>query len=222
MYFALDWMTWILIAILSVIMIARLYAMYQRSRKVLVLVVVVFIAINVTNTVILAINMKYISAEQTILSGAYQCVVDNPKHLAAIPWILASMWEVYTLCLAIRIALKHFFELRQQSAGGIIRDCFTVLLKTHMSYCVSFVVIFCFNLGYFSPMMSHDPYSPASLMYFGFIQAFFIVRSAVLGPRLILGVREHHAKLMIDSDAGTGMISIAFQDRVHVSTCHSV
>lgn len=117
MYFALDWMTWILIAILSVIMIARLYAMYQRSRKVLVLVVVVFIAINVTNTVILAINMKYISAEQTILSGTYQCVVDNPKHLATIPWILATMWEVYTLCLAIRIALKHFFRIATTISG---------------------------------------------------------------------------------------------------------
>ncbi|KAG2338069.1 hypothetical protein BDR05DRAFT_969474 [Suillus weaverae] len=222
MYFALYWMTWVLIGILGVIMIARLHAMYQRSRKVLVLLLVVFMAINVSNTVMLVINMTYISAEQVVLSGTYQCVVGISGHLDAIPWILAAVWEVFTLCLAIWIALKHFHELRQQSAGSIIRDCFMVLIATHTSYCVSFVVVVCFLLGYFSPLMPKDPYSAENLFYFGFLQTFLIVQSAVLGPRLILGVREYHAKLVMDSDAGPGMISIAFQERVHVSTSNSV
>jgi hypothetical protein len=39
-----------------------------------------------------------------------------------------------------------------------------------------------------------------------------------MGPRLILDVREFHAKLVAGSDAETGMTSIAFQERVHVST----
>jgi predicted metal-binding membrane protein len=60
-------------------MIARLYAMYQRSRKVLVLVVVVFIAINVTNTVILAINMKYISAGELLLRMKYFGSLTNTR-----------------------------------------------------------------------------------------------------------------------------------------------
>jgi hypothetical protein len=33
----------------------------------------------------------------------------------------------------------------------------------------------------------------------------------VLGPRLILSVREYHAKLVARSDEGTGMTSIYFQ-----------
>jgi hypothetical protein len=40
----------------------------------------------------------------------------------------------------------------------------------------------------------------------------------VLGPRLILGVREYYAKLVANSDAATGMTSIAFQERVEIST----
>ena len=40
----------------------------------------------------------------------------------------------------------------------------------------------------------------------------------VLGPRLILSLREYHAKLVTDSDEGTAMTSIAFQERVHIST----
>ncbi|KAG1883406.1 hypothetical protein F4604DRAFT_288577 [Suillus subluteus] len=222
MYFALYWTTWVLISIFGVIMFARLYAMYQRSRKVLVLLVAVFAAIIIANTVMLTINMKYISAEQVVLSGTYQCVVDNTRPLNTIPWILAALWETFALCLAVRIALKHFRELRQQSAGGIIGDCFTVLMTTHISYFASFVVIVCFSLAYFSPTMSNDPYSPAVLIYFGFLQIFIIVQSAVLGPRLILGVREYYAKLVIDPDAGHSMISTVFQERVHVSTTNSV
>jgi hypothetical protein len=44
----------------------------------------------------------------------------------------------------------------------------------------------------------------------------------VLGPRLILGVREYHAKLVANSDTATDMTSIYFQERVHVSTSTSV
>jgi hypothetical protein len=40
----------------------------------------------------------------------------------------------------------------------------------------------------------------------------------VLGPRLILGVREYHAKLTANCDGGNDMTSIAFQERVHITT----
>ena len=40
----------------------------------------------------------------------------------------------------------------------------------------------------------------------------------ILGPRLILGVREYYANLVTKSDEGTAMPSIAFQERIHMST----
>jgi hypothetical protein len=52
----------------------------------------------------------------------------------------------------------------------------------------------------------------------GFLQIAQIVQMFVLGPRLILGVREHNAKLVADPEEGTRMSSIAFQERVHIST----
>ncbi|KAG2035236.1 hypothetical protein BDR03DRAFT_983836 [Suillus americanus] len=139
MYFALYWTTWILIAILGVIMIARLYAMYQRSRKVLVLLVVVYTAINIANTVILTIHIMHISAEQVVLSGTY-----HGKYYQGL-----------------------FY--------GVNDNSYELLCK-----------------------------------------------SSVLGPRLILGVREYHAKLVIDSDAGLSMISIAFQEPAHRAEPSSV
>jgi hypothetical protein len=44
------------------------------------------------------------------------------------------------------------------------------------------------------------------------------VQMFVLGPRLILGVREYHAKLVAIPDQWTAMTSIAFQERVDIST----
>ncbi|KAG1831463.1 hypothetical protein DFJ58DRAFT_823886 [Suillus subalutaceus] len=119
-------------------------------------------------------------------------------------WILSTVWEVLALCLAVWIAVKHFRELRKHSTRGIIGDCFMVLMKTHVSYFVS------------------ESYSLGALIYNGFAQIFQFAGMFVLGPRLILGVREYHAELVANSDTGTAMSSIAFQEHVHVSTSSSV
>jgi hypothetical protein len=59
-------------------------------------------------------------------------------------------------------------------------------------------------------------------IYFGLDHIFQLVQLFVLGPRLILGVREYHAELVAKSDTASAMTSIAFQERVHVSTSSSV
>ena len=55
-------------------------------------------------------------------------------------------------------------------------------------------------------------------IYVGVLQMAGTVQMFVLGPRLILGVREYHAKLVANSDAGTGMGSIVFEERIQIST----
>ncbi|KAG2046304.1 hypothetical protein BDR06DRAFT_965233 [Suillus hirtellus] len=141
------------------------------------------------------------SGEESILSGTHQCQINYSKDmplLSSITWILGIVWEVLVLCFAVWIAIKHLRELRQHSAGGIIEDCFTVLMKTHV---LSF---------------ASDSLIPQILQ--GFLQIFEVMQMFVLGPRLILGVREYYAKLVADCDAATGMTSIAFQERVEIST----
>ncbi|KAG2124153.1 hypothetical protein BD769DRAFT_1388950 [Suillus cothurnatus] len=219
---ALNYHTGVL---LGVIMIARLHAMYQRSRKVLIFLVVIFLAITITSVVIVAITMTQITGEEFVLSGTYECIFDfggESQFLDSTTWILGTVWEVLTLCLAVWIAVKHFRELRQHSTSGIIGDCFMVLMKTHLSYFVSFLAISCFQIGFFSPTFSANPYSLESQIYFGFSQIFLSVQLFVLGPRLILGVREYHAELVANSDTASAMTSIAFEERVHVSTGSSV
>ncbi|KAG1791588.1 uncharacterized protein HD556DRAFT_1445221 [Suillus plorans] len=174
------------------------------------------------------IRVPYVGLlEETILSGTYQCsigIVEQFTLLDSITWILGTVWEVLVLCLSVWIVVKHFRELRQHSAGGIIiADCFAVLMKTHVLYFASFVAVsFLQLITQFSPMFLTDQYSLKAHVYFGLLQILEAVQSFVLGPRLILGVRESNAKLVTNSNTATAMTSIAFQERVHISTDNGV
>jgi hypothetical protein len=104
--------------------------------------------------------------EESIISGTYQCTIgyrEDITLLVSVCWILSTAWEILALCLVVWIAVQHFRELRQQSAAGMIRNCFTVLIKTHVLYFArwvhtvniapisaqghaSFVAVSCFSL----------------------------------------------------------------------------
>ncbi|KAG1775269.1 hypothetical protein EV702DRAFT_453991 [Suillus placidus] len=203
-------------AILGVIMIARLHAMYQR-RMMLIFLSAILLSVTIASGVTITIITMHMSEEEFVLSGTYQCYVnfgDNTNLSYSIYWMFITAWEVLALCLAIWIAVKHFRELQRPSPGWIIGDCFTALTKSHLVYFVSFVAVSCFNFGYLSPTIS--------AIYPGLTQIFLLVQLFVLGPRLILSVREYHAKRVANSDAVSGMTSISFQERVHVSTSSSV
>lgn len=195
--------------------------MYQRSRKVLIPLVVTFLALSAINGTIAGRVTKNSSAVVLILSGSYVCSPSfdgNGVLLVDITWIIGIAWEVLALSLAVWIAIKHIRELRRSSAGGVLEDCFAVLVKTHVVYFTSFVAVSCFEIGYLSPTLSTNPYSLNTQIYLGFSQIFTLVQMVVLGPRLILSVREFNAALVADSDAGTAMTSIAFQEHVPITT----
>jgi hypothetical protein len=57
----------------------------------------------------------------------------------------------------------------------------------------------------------------------GILNVLLVVQMFVLGPRLILNVREYHAELVAGTvDADTSMNSIVFQEQVHISTSGTV
>jgi hypothetical protein len=75
--------------------------------------------------------------EEVILSGTYNCAVEldgDGVLLGAMYAMLATIWEILALCFAVWIAVKHFRELRRYPAGGMIGDCFRVLIKSHLVY----------------------------------------------------------------------------------------
>ncbi|KAG2342999.1 hypothetical protein BDR05DRAFT_989985 [Suillus weaverae] len=123
-------------------------------------------------------------------------------------WVLATVWEVFALCLAVRILIKPFRELQQPSTGWTIVDSFTVLIKSHVFYFAVCAILFCLHLGYLYPNLS---------IYKGILQV-SLAQIFVLGPRLILSVRGYYAKRVANSDTATAMITIIFQERIRVPT----
>ncbi|KAG2049302.1 hypothetical protein BDR06DRAFT_716701 [Suillus hirtellus] len=158
MYIISNWIGLVVSAMLWVIIITRLHAMYQRDRKILIFLVVTFLAISTFGGVTVLMLTMHTSGEELILSGTYQCTTGSTGDtlvLDSVTCIILIVWEVLTLCLAVWIAVKHFRELRLHVAGGIIGDCFTVLMKTHVVYFASSVTASCFELiMVFSPSSS--------------------------------------------------------------------
>ncbi|KAG2051478.1 hypothetical protein BDR06DRAFT_1022689 [Suillus hirtellus] len=224
----IDTITWtsdVVYIMLGVIAITRLRAMYEGSRKVLIFLLVIFLAIRISVEVINALMTTQLSGEEYILSGIYKCTISYPGNsifLDGVSWILGTVWEVLTLCLAVWIAVKNYRELRGRPTGGIMKDCFTVLMRTHISYFASFLVVSSLQISFLSPSFLPNINSFGIQLYICLIQIFQTVQLSVLGPRLILSVREYNAKLVTDSDMGTNVTSMAFEKRLHVETSSSV
>lgn len=216
------WISFVVNAMLSVIMITRLYAMYQRSRKMLIFVVVTFMAVTIACGVIAAIGSSHISWEELVLTGAHQCFHRGEVQLlTTVAWTLATIWEVLALCLAVWIVVKHSRELQRPSRRRrTIGNWFTALIKTHVLYFAAYAAVSCFTLGFLSPNISSS-LSVGAEIYSGILEIITFLQMFVLGPRLMLSVREYHAKLATHYDEGTAMTTIAFQEHVHVVSTES-
>jgi hypothetical protein len=222
-YYTLNMTSVVVTAMLDVIMIARLHAMYQRSRIILIFLVVIFLAVNATCGVIAVSALKHIVAEELILSGAHICGVEGDVQLLlSMIWMLNAVWEVLTLCLSVWIAVKHFRDLRRPgpSTGSAIGDCFTVLIKSHVLYFASFAGVSCLQFSSLSPSLLNSNYMEAEILY-GVLEILLSVKLFVLGPRLVLVIREYHVTLVANSDAEISMKSMVFQENVQISTSSS-
>ncbi|KAG2090755.1 uncharacterized protein F5147DRAFT_840940 [Suillus discolor] len=211
---------------LGVIMIARLHAMYQGSRGMLMLLVIIFLAVNIACAVIAAIGLNDAVAEESVLSGKYMCdyVYGGDERLRiSIVWMLNTVWEVLALCLSLWVAVKHFRELRRlgPSTGSTINDCFRVLIQSHVLYFASFVGVSCLQFAHLSPKIENLN-SIGALILYGVLEILSVVQMFVLGPRLILSVREYHAKHVAYSNAESSINLIVFQEHIHVSTNSTV
>lgn len=214
------WIVFVVNVMLGYILIIRLHVMYQQSRRISNFLSGISLAVTITCGVILAIASNKASGEELILSGAHLCVLsEKSDHPLPETWILTVVWEVLVLCLAVWIAIRHFSGLQRRSAG---RDCFIVLIKTHVFYFAAHAAVSCLaTVGLLSSQMSGSS-STGTEIYSGILEISLLVQMFVLGPRLLLSVREYHAKLVADSETGTNITTIVFQEGIPVSSSDGV
>ncbi|KAG1798959.1 uncharacterized protein HD556DRAFT_1460455 [Suillus plorans] len=118
------------------------------------------------------------------------------------------------------LACHRFIARLIVSPGSTIGDCFRVLIQSHVLYFASFAGVSCLQLAS-SPAIS-DSDAIGALILTGALVILSDVQMFVLGPRLILSVRQYRAKLVADFDAEDWMNSMVFQERVHVATSSTV
>jgi len=78
--------------------------------------------------------------EKFVLSGTYQCGYEYEGDALLLmheSWIFRTIWEVFALCLAVWIVVKHFRALRQSSKRWAIGEYLSVLIKTHVLYFIA-------------------------------------------------------------------------------------
>ncbi|KAG0702512.1 hypothetical protein DFH29DRAFT_499654 [Suillus ampliporus] len=136
-YFTEAWIPVAVNAMLGVIMIVRIHAMYQQSRKILIFLVVVLLASTIASGVMTVIANIDVSGVEQILSGIHLCGVyinaDNTR-LTDETLIPTTVWEILALFLAAWIVIKHFHEMQQSPTGSTIGDCIMVLIRSHVLY----------------------------------------------------------------------------------------
>lgn len=203
--FTQMWLSFIINTTLDVIIIARLHAMYQQSGNMLTFLIATFLAITIACGVITAtLERNHLSYEESVNDGTYQCVginVGNDRLLFATTWILGCVFELLALSLAIWITVKRSRELRQWK----IEDRFLALMKTQVMYFAAFVATSCLNLGSILDKTISSSNSAGVEVYYGALVMLQFVQMFVLGPRLILSVREYNAKLVADPSADIGL-----------------
>ncbi|OAX33518.1 hypothetical protein K503DRAFT_518446 [Rhizopogon vinicolor AM-OR11-026] len=160
---------------------------------------------------------SHTSGEEFILWGTYRVCAYfedyDSSRTSFVAWILGIVWEVLAVCLALWIAAKHLRELQQRPTGSTTGDCLTVLIKSHIYYFTGVAVVTCFTLGNaLSPKLS------ISTVFNGVLEIVVFVQMFVLGPRLLLSVREYHAEHVVNPDTGTGMTIMAVQVGIPMST----
>ncbi|KIK42935.1 hypothetical protein CY34DRAFT_804340 [Suillus luteus UH-Slu-Lm8-n1] len=213
LWFMYVWTPVVVNCMLAVIMLVRIHAMYQRSKKMLIFLVALLLASTIASTVITAMGNIGVSGVEAVLSGNRSCFINispdrielNNKNLTS-----TAAWEILVFFLAVWIVIKHFYELRQLPTGPTIGDSFTVLAESHALYFVAFAAVASLSLGSLSPTIEFSV-SAGVGVYEGVLQIAQVLQMFVLGPRLILSVRNYHTKLVTRSDEGTGMTSIAFE-----------
>jgi hypothetical protein len=154
-----------------------------------------------------------VSGQEAVLSGYHTCTTEFDPHMIYLAYesvISTAVWEILALFLTIWIIIKYFRELRQSPTGSTIGGCLTILIESHAFYFLAFAIAACFMLGSLSPYLMNLS-SMGSAIYTGVFSIAQMLQMFVLGPRLILSVREHHAKVVARADGGLDMMTITFQ-----------
>ncbi|KAF8844789.1 hypothetical protein BDN67DRAFT_1007945 [Paxillus ammoniavirescens] len=174
------------------IMSLRIYAMYLRSKIIMVVLITFILArigVGLAVAVVIFGPKSGISATEWILSGIHVCgpSVDTASPLP-LAWDITSITiNILLFLLAIGRFAKHAFEMRRMLHRWQVNDLMKVLVRDSIVY-------FFFNLVATIILMISVWGQPENGTYFAIITAYSQNEGSVLLPRLVISFRENYSQ----------------------------
>ncbi|KAH7928857.1 hypothetical protein BV22DRAFT_1126216 [Leucogyrophana mollusca] len=186
-----EWGSYVFIWAAEGVMIMRVYAMYTRSRVILSLLMLFFVA-TVAASIVLAVNYyspKILIVTEVDLIGTDYCV-QSPPAIGSILYIHLTIprvcLDVLLLALAIGRLVKNALEMHNILGKWRLNVYLRMLVRDSVIY-------FILNLFYIAFAMA-APYLvdlPLGVQYIGI--AFCNIAPFMLAPHLIVSFRHYHA-----------------------------
>ncbi|KAJ8594584.1 hypothetical protein M405DRAFT_808785 [Rhizopogon salebrosus TDB-379] len=189
-------------------MAIRVFAMYRRSRKIGLFLILCFVAASASRGVIDGLALSPAGGsipEEYILSGTGVCTLSPVvPFLNSIPSLCI---ELLFFLLAARVFYKHVLEMQRALPDWRFDDCLSILFRDHLLH------FFCYLIPNVMQMVviSMNSNSEASWWYSCITIFFGVIQQCVLVPRLVISIREYNSQLSHGLDGATTDVgTIAF------------
>ncbi|KAF9224533.1 hypothetical protein BS17DRAFT_80312 [Gyrodon lividus] len=174
------------------IMSLRIYAMYLRSKIILVVLITCILArigVGLAVAVVIFGPHSGISATEWILSGIHVCgpSVDTASPLPLAWDITGIIVNILLFLLAVGRFIKHAIEMRRMFHRWQVNDLLKVLVRDSIIY-------FFMNLVATIILMISVWGQPNNGTYFAIISAYSQNEGSVLVPRLVVSFRENYSQ----------------------------
>ncbi|KDQ58832.1 hypothetical protein JAAARDRAFT_192417 [Jaapia argillacea MUCL 33604] len=183
--------------IVQVILQFRVYAIYDRSRWVAILMVAFFIVQIILATFFSLYDITDFHAESNNFGLVDFCVVTNIPKFAWASWVCIMAFEAVLFLLALWKAVVRVMQSKNRWRKGLVAD---ILLRDNLSYFLAT------STAYILIAMSMFALPPIWLEIFG---SYSTVISCTLGSRLILNIRAASYR---HQEIDTEQIELELQD----------
>lgn len=202
------------------IMLIRVFAMYFRSRRTRIFLIICFLAASAFRVItdglalVLAVGS---TSEEYVFSGTGVCTTPMAPVVFFFDGIPSLCIELLFLVLAARVLVKHAREMREHAQSvefGHGRSDSLAILRDHVRHFSCYLVLSVMQVAAISTNGDTD----GSRWYRSTVIFFVTIQQCVLVPRLVISTRRYFSRRDYVSDGGIDLGAIAFAYNPDVNT----
>ncbi|KAH7925267.1 hypothetical protein BV22DRAFT_453086 [Leucogyrophana mollusca] len=182
----------------------RVYALYNRSNRVLIFMILCYIAEIASMAVFMAQSNADLVVMNEVLPGVGLCTASSIPSSLDDFWYPVMLFEGMLCTLALWAGITHIRELRGLGAGGVIQAfrpgrVIEVFVRDSVFYFVCMSATCSVNVAMWQALGEN---------WFEIPVGFSIVAGVIMGCRLVLRMRESYYR-PLGASVGLGDISIS-------------